>query len=134
MTTALAVALSLIFLPLGLAKLASAPFMRQAAAHLGLPVRLYRVVGALEVAGVAGLRAAAPCEGAAAPPRLRVGCHRTSASPSPLRSALDALGLVIGVVVQAASAHDNTAGTALLGQVVERCGMRLQKALVDQGF
>lgn len=55
MTTALAVALSLIFLPLGLAKLASAPFMRQAAAHLGLPVRLYRVVGALEVAGVAGL-------------------------------------------------------------------------------
>ncbi|MFG2134751.1 hypothetical protein ACGFNV_44355 [Streptomyces sp. NPDC048751] len=63
-----------------------------------------------------------------------MGCHRTSASPSPLRSALDALGLVIGVVVQAASAHDNTAGTALLGQVVERCGMRLQKALVDQGF
>ncbi|MFF5147677.1 DoxX family protein [Streptomyces sp. NPDC013157] len=29
--------------------------MRQAAAHLGMSVRLYRVVGALEVAGVAGL-------------------------------------------------------------------------------
>ncbi|WP_030936795.1 DoxX family protein [Streptomyces sp. NRRL S-646] len=55
MTTVLAVALSLVFLPLGLAKLASAPVMRQAAAHLGMSVRLYRVVGALEVAGVAGL-------------------------------------------------------------------------------
>ncbi|MEU6912486.1 DoxX family protein [Streptomyces olindensis] len=55
MTTVLAVVLSLVFLPLGLAKLAAAPFMRQAAAHLGMSVRLYRVVGALEVAGVAGL-------------------------------------------------------------------------------
>ncbi|MCL8009952.1 DoxX family protein [Streptomyces sp. AS02] len=55
MTTVLAVALSLVFLPLGLAKLAAAPFMRRAAAHLGMSVRLYRVVGALEVAGVAGL-------------------------------------------------------------------------------
>ncbi|WP_020117038.1 DoxX family protein [Streptomyces canus] len=55
MTTVLAVALSLVFLPLGLAKLAAAPFMRQAAAHLGMSVRLYRAVGALEVAGVAGL-------------------------------------------------------------------------------
>lgn len=55
MTTVLAVALSLVFLPLGLAKLAAVPFMRQAAAHLGMSVRLYRVVGALEVAGVAGL-------------------------------------------------------------------------------
>ncbi|MGC0397490.1 hypothetical protein RKD27_000134 [Streptomyces sp. SAI-126] len=55
MTTVLAVVLSLVFLPLGLAKLAAAPVMRQAAAHLGMSVRLYRVVGALEVAGVAGL-------------------------------------------------------------------------------
>ncbi|MEU0949506.1 DoxX family protein [Streptomyces canus] len=55
MTTVLAVALSLVFLPLGLAKLAAVPSMRQAAAHLGMSVRLYRVVGALEVAGVAGL-------------------------------------------------------------------------------
>ncbi|MGW3115846.1 DoxX family protein [Streptomyces sp. NPDC001107] len=55
MTTVLAVALSLVFLPLGLAKLAAVPFMRQAAAHLGMSVRLYRLVGALEVAGVAGL-------------------------------------------------------------------------------
>ncbi|MDQ0595661.1 hypothetical protein QF037_000006 [Streptomyces canus] len=37
-------------------------------------------------------------------------------------------------MVLAASAHDNTAGTALLDQAAERCGMRLEKALVDQGF
>lgn len=42
---------------------------------------------------------------------------------------MDVLGLIIGVVVLAASAHDNTAGTALLDQAAERCGMRL-----DQGF
>ncbi|OEJ62422.1 transposase [Streptomyces agglomeratus] len=48
--------------------------------------------------------------------------------------AVDVLGLIIGVVVLAASAHDNAAGTALLDQTAERCGMRLEKALVDQGF
>ncbi|MFF7946359.1 DoxX family protein [Streptomyces griseorubiginosus] len=55
MTAVLAITLSLVFLPLGLAKIAAVPFMRQAATHLGMSVRLYRVVGALEVAGVAGL-------------------------------------------------------------------------------
>lgn len=44
------------------------------------------------------------------------------------------LGLIIGVVVLAASAHDNTVGTALLDQAAERCGNRLEKVLVDQGF
>ncbi|WP_215453869.1 DoxX family protein [Streptomyces sp. ATCC 21386] len=53
--TILAVALSLVFLPLGLAKTAAVPFMRQAAAHLGMSPGLYRVIGALEVAGAAGL-------------------------------------------------------------------------------
>ncbi len=48
--------------------------------------------------------------------------------------AVDVMGLVIGVVVPAASAHDNAAGTALLDQAAERCGNRLEKALVDQGF
>ncbi|QKW47667.1 IS5 family transposase [Streptomyces microflavus] len=48
--------------------------------------------------------------------------------------AVDVLGLIIGVVVTAASAHDNAAGTALLDQAAERCGMRLEKVLVDQGF
>ncbi len=44
------------------------------------------------------------------------------------------LGLIIGDVVLAVCAHDNTAGTALLDQAAERCGVRLEKALVDQGF
>ncbi|MEU1408371.1 IS5 family transposase [Streptomyces sp. NPDC005728] len=48
--------------------------------------------------------------------------------------AVDVLGLIIGIVVLAASTHDNAAGTALLDQAAERCGMRLEKALVDQGF
>ncbi|MDQ0938605.1 hypothetical protein QFZ67_000310 [Streptomyces sp. V1I1] len=47
---------------------------------------------------------------------------------------MDVLGLIIGVVVLAASAQDNAAGTALLDQAAERCGNRLEKALVDQGF
>ncbi|WSQ50487.1 hypothetical protein OG233_04455 [Streptomyces sp. NBC_01218] len=47
---------------------------------------------------------------------------------------VDVLGLIIGVVVLAASAHENTAGIALLDQAAERCGMRLEKAMVDQGF
>jgi transposase len=48
--------------------------------------------------------------------------------------AVDVLGLIIGVVILAASAHDNAADTALLDQAAERCGNRLEKALVDQGF
>ncbi|MHC3473537.1 DoxX family protein [Streptomyces sp. 7R007] len=58
MTTAhisLAVALSLIFFSFGLAKIAAVPFMRQAAAHLGMSLTLDRVIGALEVAGAADL-------------------------------------------------------------------------------
>ncbi|MBT2493714.1 DoxX family protein [Streptomyces sp. ISL-96] len=64
-----AVVLALIFLPLGVAKIAAVPVMCQAAAHLGMSPGLYRVVGALEVAGVAGLvagLAAAPALGVAA--------------------------------------------------------------------
>ncbi|KOV95419.1 invasion protein [Streptomyces sp. NRRL B-1140] len=58
MTTAqtiLAVALSLVFLPLGLAKVAAVPFMREAAAHVGMSTGLYRIIGTLELAGAAGL-------------------------------------------------------------------------------
>ncbi|WP_328874665.1 DoxX family protein [Streptomyces sp. NBC_00287] len=55
MMTALAIALSCVFLPLGLAKIAAVPFMRQAAAHLGMSPGHYRVIGALEIAGAAGL-------------------------------------------------------------------------------
>lgn len=38
------------------------------------------------------------------------------------------------VAGQAAVVHEPSAGIALLDQAAERCGMRLEKALVDQGF
>jgi transposase len=47
--------------------------------------------------------------------------------------AVDVLGLVIAVVVLAASAHDNAAGIALLDKVAADTDT-VQKALVDQGF
>ncbi|MDT0567011.1 IS5 family transposase [Streptomyces sp. DSM 3412] len=47
--------------------------------------------------------------------------------------AVDVLGLVIAVVVLAASAHDNAAGAALLDKVAAETDT-VQKALVDQGF
>lgn len=49
--------------------------------------------------------------------------------------AVDVLGLVIAVVVLAASAHDNAAGIALLDRVAVGTGPgTVKKALVDQGF
>lgn len=42
--------------------------------------------------------------------------------------------MIIGVVVLAASGQDNAAGMSLLDQAAERCGNRLERALVDQGF
>ncbi|MFE2091582.1 IS5 family transposase [Streptomyces sp. NPDC059460] len=47
--------------------------------------------------------------------------------------AVDVLGLVIDCVVLPASAHENTAGIALLDGVAEQCDT-VKKALVDQGF
>ncbi|WP_127354063.1 IS5 family transposase [Actinacidiphila soli] len=47
--------------------------------------------------------------------------------------AVDVLGLIIAVVVLAASAHDNAAGIALLDKVAADTDT-VQKALVDQGF
>jgi transposase len=47
--------------------------------------------------------------------------------------AVDVLGLVIAVVVLAASAHENTAGIALLDQVAAQAPT-VSTALVDQGF
>ena len=47
--------------------------------------------------------------------------------------AVDVLGLVIDCVVLPASAHDNTAGIALLDGVAGQCDT-VKKALVDQGF
>jgi hypothetical protein len=49
--------------------------------------------------------------------------------------AVDVLGLVIALVVLAASAHDNTVGTALLDRVAAATPAgSVQTALVDQGF
>jgi transposase len=47
--------------------------------------------------------------------------------------AVDVLGLIIAVVVMAASAHENQIGTALLDRVAHRTPA-VTKALVDQGF
>jgi transposase len=47
--------------------------------------------------------------------------------------AVDVLGLIIAVVVMAASAHENQVGTALLDKVADRTPA-VTKALVDQGF
>lgn len=47
--------------------------------------------------------------------------------------AVDVLGLVIDCVVLPASAHENTAGIALLDGVAGQCDT-VKKALVDQGF
>jgi transposase len=72
---------------------------------------------------------------AAGVPKTTTGLDANKKTPGRKRGlAVDVLGLVIGVVVLAASAHDNAAGTALLDLAAERCGMRLEKVLVDQGF
>ncbi|WSC50086.1 transposase [Streptomyces sp. NBC_01762] len=72
---------------------------------------------------------------AAGVPKTTTGLDANKKTPGRKRGlAVDVLGLVIGVVVLAASGHDNAAGMALLDQAAERCGNRLEKALVDQGF
>lgn len=72
---------------------------------------------------------------AAGVPKTTTGLDANKKTPGRKRGlAVDVLGLIIGVVVLAASAHDNEAGIALLDQAAERCGMRLEKVLVDQGF
>ncbi|QYA98308.1 IS5 family transposase [Streptomyces anulatus] len=72
---------------------------------------------------------------AAGVPRITTGLDANKKVSGRKRGlAVDVLGLIIGVVVMAASAHDNAGGTALLDQAAERCGMRLEKVLVDQGF
>lgn len=64
------------------------------------------------------------------------GTGRDAAKKVPGRKrgiAVDVLGLIIAVVVLAASAHENRIGTALLSQVATRSDT-VTKALVDQGF
>ena len=54
-TDVLAIALAVVFGVAGIAKIGGAPVMRKAAEHLGFEVGHYRVIGALELAGAAGL-------------------------------------------------------------------------------
>lgn len=54
-TAVLTALLAVPFTAIGAAKLAAVPSMRARAAHVGLSVGAYRVIGALEVAGAAGL-------------------------------------------------------------------------------
>lgn len=53
--TILSVALAAVFAALGAAKLLALPAMTQRAAHVGFGVAAYRGIGALEIAGAAGL-------------------------------------------------------------------------------
>jgi DoxX-like family len=54
-TTALAGTVAVFFTVLGTAKIRAVPAMRQRAAHVGMSTSAYRRIGALEVAGAAGV-------------------------------------------------------------------------------
>nr|WP_157878527.1 IS5 family transposase [Streptomyces chattanoogensis] len=71
---------------------------------------------------------------AAGVPKTTTGLDANKKTPGRKRGlAVDVLGLITGVVVLPASAHDNEAGIALLDQAVERCGLRAaQSATVYQ--
>ncbi|MFV5999081.1 IS5 family transposase [Streptomyces sp. NPDC056231] len=73
---------------------------------------------------------------AAGVPAVTTGRDAAKKVPGRKRGlAVDVLGLVIAVVVLAASAHDNAAGIALLDKVVAGTEPgTVKKALVDQGF
>ena len=72
---------------------------------------------------------------AAGVPKATTGLDANKKTPGHKRGlAVDIMGLIIGVVVLPASAYDNEAGIALLDQAAQRCGLRLEKVLVYQGF
>jgi transposase len=65
---------------------------------------------------------------AAGVPKTTTGLDANKKTPGRKRGlAVDVLGLIIGVVVMAASAHDNEAGIALLSQAAERCATAWKK-------
>ena len=71
---------------------------------------------------------------AAGVPKSTTGLDAAKKTPGRRRGpAVDVMGLIIAVVVVAASAHDNAIGTALLTKVAAGTGT-VSKALVDQGF
>ncbi|MFF1476649.1 transposase [Streptomyces sp. NPDC058301] len=76
-----------------------------------------------------------PVRVAAGVPKATTGLDANKRTPGRKRGlAVDVLGLIIGVVVLAASAHDNAARRPQLDQTAELCGNCLEKVLVDQGF
>ncbi|MFG2677352.1 IS5 family transposase [Streptomyces sp. NPDC048445] len=71
---------------------------------------------------------------AAGVPAESTGCDPAKKVPGRKRGlAVDVLGLVIAVVVVAASAHENAVGIALLDRVAADTDT-VERALVDQGF
>lgn len=70
---------------------------------------------------------------AAGVPKATTGLDAAKKTPGRRRGlAVDVMGLIIAVVVVAASVHDNAIGTALLNKVAPAGTVRT--ALVDQGF
>jgi len=107
----LTVTVAAAFVVLGAAKLLAVPSMRARAAHVGFSVDAYRRIGALELAGAAGLVAAValPGVGAAAgvgllllllgavTAHLRAGDSIRGAAPALLLAVLVAVLLVLAV-------------------------------------
>jgi transposase len=72
---------------------------------------------------------------AAGVPKSTTGLDAAKKTPGRRRGlAVDVIGLIIAVVVVAASVHDNAIGSALLDKVAGSGYSRVSKALVDQGF
>ena len=72
---------------------------------------------------------------AAGVPKSTTGLDAGKKTPGRRRGlAVDVIGLIIAVVVTAASVHDNAIGVKLLDQIAGSGYSRVTKALVDQGF
>jgi hypothetical protein len=72
---------------------------------------------------------------AAGVPKSTTGLDAAKKTPGRRRGlAVDVIGLILAVVVVAASVHDNAIGKQLLDQVAGTGHSRVSKALVDQGF
>ena len=72
---------------------------------------------------------------AAGVPKATTGLDAAKKTPGRRRGlAVDVIGLIIAVVVVAASVHDNAIGKQLLDQVAGSGYSRVSTALVDQGF
>ncbi len=72
---------------------------------------------------------------AAGVPKSTTGLDAAKKTPGRRRGlAVDVIGLILAVVVVAASVHDKAIGKQLLDQVAGSGHSRVSKALVDQGF